>query len=118
MDGQGRWSYPLKQFGSVPHPRLFIAKYFVALTFLGSETLAPTIKIFRSSSGSLVEVYGILQNVSVQHKDVEASLDFYVFEVPDFDLLIGHPIEMLFLDVPRLGNLDIKLGKDSSISIF
>jgi hypothetical protein len=25
---------------------------------------------------------------------------------------------MLFLDVPRLGNLDIKLGKDSSVPIF
>jgi hypothetical protein len=80
---------------------------FVALTFLGNETLAPTSKIFKSSSGSLIEGYWILQNVCVRHKDVDASLDFYVFEFLDFDLLIGHPIEMLFLDVQKLGNLDI-----------
>jgi hypothetical protein len=55
--------------------------------------------------------------VSVQHNNVKAALDFYVFEVPDFNLLIGHPIEKLFLDVPRSGNLDIKQGKDSSILI-
>jgi hypothetical protein len=79
---------------------------FVALTFLGNETLAPTSKIFKSSSGSLVEGYEILQNVSIQYKDV--------FEVSVFDLLIGHPIENLFLDVPRLGSLDTKLGKDTS----
>jgi hypothetical protein len=49
-----------------------IMSNFVALTFLGNKTLAPTSKIFKSSFGSIVEGYGILQNVSVRHKDVEA----------------------------------------------
>jgi len=38
------------------------------------------------------------------------ALDFYVFEVQDFDILIGHPVEKLFLDVSTLGNLDVSFG--------
>jgi hypothetical protein len=90
---------------------------FVALTFLGNETLAPTSRNFESSFGTHMEGYGILQNVSVRHNNVEVTLDFYVFKAPNFELLIGHPIEKLFRDVPRSGNLNIKLGKDSSVPI-
>jgi hypothetical protein len=43
-----------------------------------------------------MEGYGILQNVSIRHNNVEVTLDSYVFEAPDFELLIGHPIEKLF----------------------
>jgi hypothetical protein len=42
-----------------------IMSNFFTLTFLGNETLALASKIFKSSSGSLVKGYGILQNVSV-----------------------------------------------------
>jgi hypothetical protein len=51
--------------------------------------------------------------VSVWHKDVKASLDFHVFKVPKFDILIGHPIEKLLTDVPNSGSLSINLGKES-----
>lgn len=33
-------------------------------------------------------------------------------EVPNFDILIGQPIEKLLLDEMMLGKLDIKLGKE------
>lgn len=39
------------------------------------------------------------------------SLIFHVFEIFNFDLLIGYPIEKLFFDVPRTWILDIRLGK-------
>jgi hypothetical protein len=51
--------------------------------------------------------------VSLRHGNFEVALDLHVFEVHDFNILIGHPLEKLFLDVPILGKLDVKLGKDS-----
>jgi hypothetical protein len=56
--------------------------------------------------------------VPIWHEDVEIDLDFHVFEVHDFDILIGHPFEQVFLEIPMLGNLDVKLGRDTfSIAI-
>uniref|UniRef100_K3Y2I1 Uncharacterized protein n=1 Tax=Setaria italica TaxID=4555 RepID=K3Y2I1_SETIT len=78
----------------------------LALTFLGDEPLAPIDRTFRSSSGDLLEEFGVLQSVSIGHRDVEAALDFHVFEVQDFDILIGHLIEDFLLDPPTLGKLD------------
>jgi hypothetical protein len=37
-------------------------------------------------------------------------LDFHVFEVHDFDVLIGHPVEKIFLDVSILGTFNVALG--------
>jgi hypothetical protein len=61
-----------------------------ALAFLGNAVLTPTGRTLRRTLGSLVGSYGVIQNVSVWYKDVKASLDFHVFEVLDFDILIGH----------------------------
>ena len=51
-----------------------------------------------------------MQDVPVWHMKMEIALDFHVFEVQDFDILIGHPVEKLFLDVSTLGNLDVSFG--------
>ena len=51
-----------------------------------------------------------MQNVLVWHNDVGVALNFHIFEVHDFDILIGQPIEKMFLDVLTLGTLDITLG--------
>jgi hypothetical protein len=39
------------------------------------------------------------------------ALDFHVFDIQDFDILIGHPLEKLFVDPPKIGELDIKRGE-------
>jgi hypothetical protein len=83
------------------------------LAFLGSKALAPIGRTLRGASGSLVGSYGVIQNVSVKHKDVKANLDFHVFEVPNFDILIGYPIEKLLIDAPDTGNLRIRSGKET-----
>jgi hypothetical protein len=44
---------------------------------------------------------------------VEIILNFHVFEVQYFDILIGHPLEKLFTEPPKIGDLDIKLGRES-----
>jgi hypothetical protein len=42
------------------------------------------------------------------------ALDFHVFAIQDFDVLIGHPLEKLFVDPPKIGELDVKLGETLS----
>uniref|UniRef100_K4AI62 Uncharacterized protein n=1 Tax=Setaria italica TaxID=4555 RepID=K4AI62_SETIT len=84
----------------------------LALAFLGDEPLAPTDRTFQSSSECLLEEFGVLQSMSIGHRDVDATLDFHVFEVQDFDTLIGHPIENFLLDALTLGKLDVHLGKE------
>lgn len=51
-----------------------------------------------------LEGYGILQNITVGHENVEASLDFHV--------LIGHPLKKLFLKGQKIGKLHVKLGEE------
>ena len=63
------------------------------LTYLGDEPLAPTSKSFRIAQRSSLEGLGILHNITVQHVNAKVALDFHVFEIYDFDTLIGHPLE-------------------------
>jgi hypothetical protein len=44
---------------------------------------------------------------------LEVALDFHVFDVYDFNVIIGHPFEKLFLEAPILGTLDVKLGRET-----
>jgi hypothetical protein len=83
------------------------------LTFLGSKSLAPTSKNLKSPSGSLVESYRVLQEVFVRHNGFKVIMDFHVFQVPNFDVLIGHPIEKLLRDALKSRSLSIRLGKES-----
>ena len=42
---------------------------------------------------------------------IEVHLDFHIFFILDFDLLIAYPFEKLFLEKPSHGSLNEKLGK-------
>ena len=82
------------------------------------NSLVPTEKTLRIAPGSVLEGVGIVHDVLVRHNDFEVALDFHIFDVYDFDVLIGHPFEKLFLEAPLLGTLDVKLGIETfSISI-
>ena len=84
-----------------------------ALTCLGEDPRAPTMKSFRITPQSSLKGLGILHNITLHHGDVEMALDFHVFDITDFDILIWHPLEKLFLDPPKIGDLDVKLGRDT-----
>ena len=43
-------------------------------------------------------------------KGTEVTLDFHIFEVQDFDVLIGQPIEKLFQIISSSRTLDVILG--------
>jgi len=51
--------------------------------------------------------------VTVKHENIDVILDFHVFDVQDFDLMIGHPIEKLLMDALTQGKLDVRLGKEN-----
>jgi len=55
----------------------------------------------------------ILHDTILHHRDIEVALDFHVFEIQDFDIMIGHPLEKLIVEPPSSGALDVKLGRDT-----
>ena len=77
---------------------------------LGERRVTPTAKSLRIRSRSTLRGIGIMHEVPVWHRETEIALDFHVLKVQDFDILIGHPVEKLFLDVPTLGRIDVSLG--------
>jgi hypothetical protein len=76
-----------------------------AFTHLGEHPLVPTKKTLRHAPGSILEGIGIIHDVLLRRGDLEVALDFHVFDVYYFDILIGHPFEKVFLEAPTLGTL-------------
>jgi hypothetical protein len=82
-----------------------------AFDCLGDRPLEPTVKTFRISTNSTTEGLGIISGVPIWHNNsVEVILDFHVFDISYFDILISHPIEKL-LDAPETGVLNLKIGR-------
>ena len=84
-----------------------------ASTYFGNEPLALTNKSFRNNPWSVLKGHGIQHNTMIHHDDVVMAVDFHVFDIQDFDILIGHPLEKLFLNAPKTGEIDVKLGRDT-----
>jgi len=84
-----------------------------ASTYLGEKPHAPMIKSLRISPRSSLKGRGILHDTIIHLEDVELSLDFHIFEIQDFNIMIGHPLEKLFMELPLSRALDIMLGKDT-----
>ena len=82
-----------------------------ALTCLGKEPHAPIVKSFRITHQSSLKGHGILHSITLDQDNVEMVLDFHIFDITYFDILIGHPLEKLFSNPPKIGDLDIKLGR-------
>ena len=82
-------------------------------TFFDKEPLAPTIKTYEMAPHLRLEGLGILHDISLYHGQMEISLDFHVFDIKGFDVMIGHPLEQLFIEPPSSGDLNVKLGRDT-----
>nr|CAE01871.2 OSJNBb0028M18.4 [Oryza sativa Japonica Group] len=83
-----------------------------AFAYLSDKAVTPTNKFFNHPNGNIIKEFGIVQDVLVCFEDREAILDFHVFEIQDFDILIGLPIEQLLINTPRLDSLKITLGEN------
>jgi hypothetical protein len=60
-----------------------------------------------------MESLGVLHGVNIHHGNTILALDFHVFDIQDFDIIIGHPLEKLFIETPSSVDLDVKLGIDT-----
>ena len=96
-----------------PSVRANIISSECAFRHLRDEPLVQTNKTFQTSFGGILEAYGTLQNVSIRHEDIEVILDFHIFDVQDFDLLVRHPIEKLLIDAATQNKLKVHLGKET-----
>ena len=80
-------------------------------TLVGNKPLTPTDKYFKSPSGLYFECRGIARDVPITIDKIEVHLDFYIYDILDFDLLLGLPLEKL---LASHGSLDEKLRETGS----
>ena len=81
-----------------------------AHTLPGNMQLTPTTKLLKSLSGKILPSEGIFHLIPIKVDKTKVYLSFYVFDIWEFDLLIGHPIERL-LHEGRKGSINVSLGK-------
>ena len=80
-------------------------------TLVGNRPLTPTDKYFKSPSGLYFECRGIARDVPIIIDKIEVHLDFYIYNILDFDLRLGLPLEKL---LASHGSLDEKLRETGS----
>ena len=86
-------------------------------TFIGSMPLDPTDKLFRSPSGLFFECRGITRAVPVEIDKIEVKLDFHIYPIHDFEILIGYPLEMLHEESSQ-GSLKHKFGETAFATLI
>jgi len=87
---------------------------FLAKDLLGNMPLVLTNKLFKSPSGLIFEYFGIVRDVPIEINETEVHLDFHIFAILDFELLIGYPFEKLFQEKPTHGSLGEEFEKTAS----
>ena len=80
-------------------------------TLMGNKPLTPTDKYFKSPSGLYFECWGIARDVPITIDKIEMHLDFYIYDILDFDLILGLSLEKL---LASHGSLDEKLRETGS----
>jgi hypothetical protein len=75
-----------------------------------------TTKLLKSLSGCIVPSLEILCALSIFINGTQVLLNFYIFDVVEFDVLIGQPIGRLTQE-GQTRKLNIKLGKNFELSM-
>jgi hypothetical protein len=88
-----------------------IMSEFLAKNLLGSMPLLLANKLFKSPSGLIFECCGIARGVPIKINETEVHLDFHIYTILEFELLIGHPLDNLFQEKPSHGSLSEEFGK-------
>jgi hypothetical protein len=78
--------------------------------------LALTNKLLKSLSGHIISSSGILCALPIYVNDFRVRLNFYIFDVWKFDVLIGEPIEILIQE-GQIGKINVRLGKEFKLSM-
>ena len=81
----------------------------LAYTLLGNVTLRPSDMLLKSCPlGHILKCRGVASAVPLIIDKIEVNLDFHIFDILDFDLLLGFLLEYL---VASQGSLDEMLRK-------
>jgi hypothetical protein len=91
-----------------------IMSEFLAKNLLGNMPLILTNQLFKSPLGLFFECCGIARAMPITIDKTKVHLDFHIYAILEFDLLIGHPREKLFQKKPFHGGLDKNLGTTTS----
>jgi hypothetical protein len=90
-----------------------IMPWHLAYTLLGNVPLRPSDKLIKSCPfRHIFECRGVASAVPLTIDKIEVHLDFHIFDILNFDLLLGYPLEIL-LNAPQ-GSLDEKLRETAS----
>jgi hypothetical protein len=73
-----------------------IMSEFLMKNLLGYMSLVPTNKLFKSPLGLFSECCGIARVVPVIIDKIKVFIDFHIYTILEFDILIGYPLENLF----------------------
>ena len=88
-----------------------------AHSYLSDMPLTLTNTSFSVGPCLKLEGVGVLHNILLYFKQNEVPLDFHVFDIKDFDVIIGHPLEKLFAELPESlpesRDLELKLGRET-----
>ena len=79
-----------------PIVKTSIMSEFLAKNLLGNMPLVPTNKLFNSLLGLFFECCGIARNVPIIIDETKVHLDFHIYDILEFELLIGHPLDNIF----------------------
>jgi hypothetical protein len=78
--------------------------------------LISTNKLLKSLSRHIIPSLGILCALPIIVNGFQVHLNFYIFDVWEFDVLIGLPIERLIQE-GQTGKLDVRFGKRFKLSM-
>ena len=81
-----------------------------ALDLLEHMPLTPTTKLLKGLLGHILPSLGILYVLPIHVNRTKVNLSFYIFDIMEFDLMIGKPIGRLIQE-GQMGKLNIRLGK-------
>ena len=78
-----------------PAVEVCILPEYLLDTLVGNKPLTPTDRYIKSPSGLYFECRGIARDVPITIDKIEVHLYFYIYDILDFDLLLGLPLEKL-----------------------
>ena len=79
-----------------PATEVCIIPEYLMDILVGNKPLTPTDKYFKSPSWLFFECRGIARDVPITVDKIEVHLDFYIYDILDFDLLLGYPLQKTF----------------------
>jgi hypothetical protein len=94
-----------------PIVRTSIMSEFIVKNILGNMPLVPTNKLFKSPLGLIFECCGIVRDVPIEINEIEVHVDFRIYAILDFDLLIGYPSKFFSKRNLLMGTLVKNVGK-------